>query len=95
MGRYAARTDSRHVHRAQRDPCPAATDAGRDRQAQGEAHATRVWEEWARAIGGGSVEHLRWRSIVRMTSPWVIAAMRRREPVRHRGQRALSRAQTR
>lgn len=33
--------------------------------------------------------HVRWRSIVRRTSPWVLAAMRRREPVRHRGPRAM------
>ena len=54
-----------------------------------------AWQARAGAIGGGSVARFRWRSIVRMTSAWVMAAMIRSVPCPHAGQRAMAKANTR
>jgi hypothetical protein len=78
---------SRHVSRAQPGPWLATKAALRDGQLHAAFHAKTVWTTYAAATGGGSGGRVRWRSIVRMTSPWVMAAMRRVEPLRHRGQR--------
>jgi hypothetical protein len=62
---------------------------------QGEVQAQGAWQARAGTIGDGSAARLRWRSIVRLTAAGVMAAMMRRVPRPHAGQRAMSKAKTR
>ena len=71
---------------------PSGTGPLHTRRGQAEDQAKAAWQTRARAIGGGSAARCRCRRVFRLAWPCVMAAMRRRNPCGHHGQRAMARA---
>src|SRR5438128_1732739 len=71
-----------HTLKGVRHPSAARTSLLRPRaMAWAEATQSHVaWRARAGAIGGGSAARCRWRSILRSTSAWVMAAIIRSDP---------------